>query len=119
MRGQYGQGSVGGKKVPGYCEEDGVSPDSQTETFVALRMFLDVSRWQNVSFYLRTGKRLTQRASEIAIQFRSVPHQSFAPEATLDWQPSRRRCPSTRTKVLCCDFRLNTLGPKCTCGRWR
>ena len=70
-------------------EEEGVAPDSQTETFVALRLFLDNWRWQDVPFYLRTGKRLTRQASEIAIQFRSVPHQSFPPEATLDWQPSR------------------------------
>jgi len=89
VRGQYGQGWVGGKKVPGYREEDGVSPDSQTETFVALKLFLDNWRWQDVPFYLRTGKRLARQASEIAIQFRSVPHQSFPPEATLDWEPSR------------------------------
>ena len=89
VRGQYSQGWIGGKKVPGYREEDGVLPDSQTETFVALKLFLDNWRWQDVPFYLRTGKRLARQASEIAIQFRSVPHQSFPPEATLDWQPSR------------------------------
>ena len=89
VRGQYGQGWVDGKKVPGYREEDGVSPDSQTETFVALRLFVDNWRWQGVPFYLRTGKRLTRQASEISIQFRGVPHQSFPAEATLDWQPSR------------------------------
>jgi glucose-6-phosphate 1-dehydrogenase len=89
VRGQYGQGWVGGKKVPGYREEDGVSPDSQTETFVALKLFIDNWRWQDVPFYLRTGKCLVQQASEIAIQFRGVPHQSFPPEATLAWQPSR------------------------------
>lgn len=89
VRGQYGPGWVEGKKVPGYREEDGVSPDSQTETFVALRLFLDNWRWQDVPFYLRTGKRLARQSSEIAIQFRAVPHQSFPAEATLDWQPSR------------------------------
>ena len=89
VRGQYGPGWARGKKVPGYREEDGVSPDSQTETFVALKLFLDNWRWQDVPFYLRTGKRLARQASEITIQFRSVPHQSFPPEATLDWQPSR------------------------------
>ena len=77
VRGQYGPGWVGGKKVPGYRQEDGVSPDSQTETFVALKLFLDNWRWQDVPFYLRTGKRLARQASEITIQFRSVPHQSF------------------------------------------
>jgi hypothetical protein len=55
VRGQYGRGWVDGKKVPGYREEDGVSPDSQTETFVAFRLFVDNWRWQGVPFYLRTG----------------------------------------------------------------
>jgi glucose-6-phosphate 1-dehydrogenase len=89
VRGQYGPGWVGGKKVSGYREETGVAPDSQTETFVALRLFLDNWRWQGVPFYLRTGKRLARQASEIAIQFRGVPHQSFPAESTLDWQSSR------------------------------
>src|SRR5512146_2392767 len=89
VRGQYGPGWVAGKKVPGYRQEDGVSPDSQTETFVALRLFLDNWRWQGVPFYLRTGKRLARQASEISIQFRAVPHQSFPIESTLDWQSSR------------------------------
>ncbi|MGI8436124.1 MAG: glucose-6-phosphate dehydrogenase [Chthoniobacterales bacterium] len=89
VRGQYGPGWVGGKKVLAYREEEDVAPDSQTETFVALRLFLDNWRWQGVPFYLRTGKRLTRQASEISIQFRGVPHQSFPAESTLDWQSSR------------------------------
>ncbi|HXW52803.1 MAG TPA: glucose-6-phosphate dehydrogenase [Myxococcota bacterium] len=89
VRGQYGPGRIDGKKVCGYRDENDVSPDSQTETFVALRLFLDNWRWQGVPFYLRTGKRLTKDASEIMIQFRPVPHQSFPVEATLGWQSSR------------------------------
>jgi glucose-6-phosphate 1-dehydrogenase len=89
VRGQYSRGWVNGKEVCGYAEEEGVAPDSQTETFVALKLFVDNWRWQDVPFYLRTGKRLPGQASEVAIQFRPVPHQSFPPEATLDWQPSR------------------------------
>lgn len=89
MRGQYGPGWIGGKKVVGYRQEEGVDPNSQTETFVALKLFIDNWRWQGVPFYLRTGKRLHAQASEISIQFRSVPHQSFPPEATLNWQSSR------------------------------
>lgn len=88
VRGQYGKGWIGGKGVCGYREEDDVSPDSQAETFVALKLFLDNWRWQDVPFYLRTGKRLTRQVSEVAIQFRAVPHQAFPPEATLDWQPA-------------------------------
>jgi glucose-6-phosphate 1-dehydrogenase len=89
VRGQYGPGWIDGKKVPGYRQEEGVSPESQTETFVALRLFVDNWRWQGVPFYLRTGKRLTRQASEITIQFRAVPHQAFPAECSLDWQSSR------------------------------
>ncbi len=89
VRGQYGPGWENGKKVPGYRKEPGVSDSSQTETFVALKLFIDNWRWQGVPFYLRTGKRLTKQASEIMIQFRAVPHQSFPAEASLDWQTSR------------------------------
>jgi glucose-6-phosphate 1-dehydrogenase len=89
VRGQYGKGWNGGKELCGYREEDGVPPDSQTETYAALRLFVDNWRWQDVPFYLRTGKRMTRQASEIGIQFRAVPHRSFPAEATLDWQPSR------------------------------
>ena len=88
IRGQYGKGSTGGKKVCGYRKESGVSPDSLTETFVALKLFVDNWRWQDVPFYLRTGKRLPQQTSEVTIQFRAVPHKSFPPEAILDWQSS-------------------------------
>ncbi|HLP16037.1 MAG TPA: glucose-6-phosphate dehydrogenase [Bacteroidota bacterium] len=89
VRGQYGEGWICGQHVPGYREEDGVSPQSQTETFVALKLFVDNWRWHDVPFYLRTGKRLARQASEIAIQFRGVPHQSFPVEAGRDWHASR------------------------------
>ena len=65
VRGQYGPGWIDGKKVCGYREEMGVRADSQTETFVALKLFIDNWRWQGVPFYLRTGKRLARQASEI------------------------------------------------------
>jgi glucose-6-phosphate 1-dehydrogenase len=89
VRGQYDKGWIGGKKVCAYRQEDGVPPDSQTETFAALRLFVDNWRWQDVPFYLRTGKRLPCQVSEIAIQFRAVPHRSFPVEASVEWQPSR------------------------------
>jgi glucose-6-phosphate 1-dehydrogenase len=88
-RGQYGPGWIRSKKVPGYREEEGVAAESQTETFAALRLFVDNWRWQGVPFYLRTGKRMTRPVSEIVIHFRAVPHQSFPPEAALEWQPAR------------------------------
>ena len=70
-------GWVAGGEVPGYRQEPGVSPESTTETFVALRMQLDSWRWAGVPFYLRTGKRLPKRTTEIAIQFRRPPLQIF------------------------------------------
>ena len=112
VRGQYGPGWVGGREMIGYREEDGVSPDSQTETFVALRLFVDNWRWQGVPFYLRTGKRLTRQASEIAIQFHAVPHQSFPPEASLDWQPSRLVMSIHPDQGIVLRFQAKHPGPK-------
>ena len=77
VRAQYAAGWVAGAEVPGYREEDGVSPTSTTETYVALRLQLDSWRWAGVPFYLRTGKRLPKRTTEIAIQFRKPPLHIF------------------------------------------
>jgi glucose-6-phosphate 1-dehydrogenase len=77
VRGQYGPGWVAAKQVPGYRAEPKVDPESETETFVAARFEIDDWRWAGVPFYVRTGKRLPKRASEIAIQFRPVPHRLF------------------------------------------
>jgi len=89
VRGQYDSGWLAGKKVPAYRGEPDVAPDSHAETYAAVKLFVDNWRWQDVPFYLRTGKRLPGRVSEVAIQFRPVPHQSFPPSAVLDWQPNR------------------------------
>ena len=77
VRGQYAQGQLGGKQVPGYREELGVDANSRTETFVAMRVLIDNWRWAGVPFYLRTGKRLAKRTTEIVIQFRRAPHIVF------------------------------------------
>jgi len=77
MRAQYGPGGQGGVRVRGYREEDGVAPDSRTETYAALRLRISNWRWAGVPFYLRTGKRLASKSSEIVIQFRAVPHSIF------------------------------------------
>jgi glucose-6-phosphate 1-dehydrogenase len=77
VRAQYAAGWVAGAEVPGYREEPGVDPASTTETFVALRMQLDSWRWAGVPFYLRTGKRLPKRTTEIAIQLRRPPLEIF------------------------------------------
>jgi len=77
VRGQYIAGAVGGTPVPGYREEQGVSPRSQTETYMAARIHVDNWRWSGVPFFLRTGKRLAKRATEIAIVFRQPPFSLF------------------------------------------
>ncbi len=89
VRGQYGGGLVDGKHVRGYRAEDKVAPHSQTETYAALQLFIDNWRWQDVPFYLRTGKCLPRRCSEITVHFRVVPHQSFPPDVSQGWYPSR------------------------------
>jgi glucose-6-phosphate 1-dehydrogenase len=89
VRGQYDAGWIDGTWVPAYRSEPGVAPDSQTETFAALKLFIDNWRWQDIPFYLRTGKRLPARVSEVVIQLRPAPHQLFPPSAVGDWQPNR------------------------------
>jgi glucose-6-phosphate 1-dehydrogenase len=75
--GQYGPARIGGEDVPGFRQEPGVGPNSQTETYVAATFFVDNWRWAGVPFYVRTGKRLPKRVSEIAIQFNAAPHAMF------------------------------------------
>lgn len=77
VRGQYSAGTVNGQPAKGYHDEDQVAPDSATETFVALKFYVENWRWAGVPFYLRTAKRMPKRVSEIAIQFRSAPHMLF------------------------------------------
>ncbi len=89
VRGQYDKGWMDGKKVPSYREEAKVDPQSNTETFVAIKFFVDNWRWHGVPFYIRTGKRLSQYSSIITIQFRDVPHQVFPNKATDNWQQNR------------------------------
>jgi glucose-6-phosphate 1-dehydrogenase len=84
VRGQYTRGWVWGEEAPGYREEKNVSPDSTTETFVALKMYIDNWRWAGVPFYVRAGKRLPKRVTEIAIQFKPTPHAPFAGAENLE-----------------------------------
>jgi glucose-6-phosphate 1-dehydrogenase len=89
VRGQYDAGTVGGKTVPAYRAEEGVAPDSNIETFVAARIMIDNWRWAGVPFYLRTGKRLNTRSTEIAIRFKRAPFALFREtpmdELDADW----------------------------------
>ena len=80
VRGQYGPGIVMGERVRGYLDEEGVPPDSHTETYAALRLEVDNWRWAGVPFYLRTGKRLTRKVTEIAVTLKPVPHPALMVE---------------------------------------
>jgi glucose-6-phosphate 1-dehydrogenase len=84
VRGQYRSGAIGNEVVPAYTDEPGVKPDSHNETFVAIRVNIDNWRWAGVPFYMRTGKRLQNRVSEIVINFESLPHAIFGNGSALE-----------------------------------
>ena len=88
IRGQYEEGFVGGRAVEAYREEKGVKPGSRTETYIAMQLGIDNWRWAGVPFYLRTGKRLPRRVSEIAIEFKQVPHLMFQSVGEIDLSPN-------------------------------
>lgn len=89
VRGQYNSGWVEGKEVLAYRKEKDVAPNSNTETYAALKLYVDNWRWQGVPFYLRTGKRLYKSASYIILQFKEVPHNMFTNQETNALQPNR------------------------------
>ncbi|MEP6674575.1 MAG: glucose-6-phosphate dehydrogenase [Ferruginibacter sp.] len=86
VRGQYAAGWMQGTHVGAYREEKNVAPNSTTETFAAVKFFIDNWRWHDVPFYVRTGKYLPKKASSISIQFRNVPHMAFPQEAGDSWR---------------------------------
>ncbi len=117
-RGQYGPGWVEGKEVPGYREEEDVDPDSNTETYAAIKFYVDNWRWQGVPFYLRTGKRLFKTASLITIRFREVPHNMFHSEdenipkqnrLVISIQPDMGIRLQLESKIPGLEMRLNTV----------
>jgi glucose-6-phosphate 1-dehydrogenase len=89
VRAQYAEGVVGGSPVPGYREEEGVAPDSRTETFAALRLHVSNWRWAGVPFYLRTGKRLARKVTEIAVTLKPVPHLAFQSQGSVGVQANQ------------------------------
>jgi glucose-6-phosphate 1-dehydrogenase len=89
VRGQYGHGWMQGAEVPGYRQEKGVEAESETDTYAAARFFIDNWRWQGVPFYVRTGKRLFQKNTLIAIQFKEAPSFAFPPESSETWRHNR------------------------------
>jgi len=89
VRGQYGPGYSQGKPVPGYRQEVNVDPQSNTETYVAVKMYIDNWRWQNVPFYLRTGKRMPRKLSQVVVTFNPVPHVMFPESSYEEMEPNR------------------------------
>jgi glucose-6-phosphate 1-dehydrogenase len=89
IRGQYTAGVINGQPQVSYKEEKGVSPASQTETYVALKLFIENWRWAEVPFYIRTGKALSKRSTEVTIQFKRVPHMLYKPAETKGLVPNR------------------------------
>jgi glucose-6-phosphate 1-dehydrogenase len=88
VRGQYGRGFIEGVEVPGYREEEGVDPNSTTETYVAAKLYVDNWRWADTPFYVRMGKRLPRRETTIAIQFKRAPHPPFEETAAEGLRPN-------------------------------
>jgi glucose-6-phosphate 1-dehydrogenase len=86
IRGQYSESKVGGKILPGYRQEPGVKTDSKTETYVAVKAYIDNWRWADVPFYIRTGKRLPTRVSEVVIYFKPAPYQVFCTNREIENQ---------------------------------
>ncbi len=119
VRGQYGAGLIGGTAVPAYRDEEGVDPHSRTETYVAMVLNVDNWRWAGVPIYVRTGKRLARRVTEVALQFQRVPHLAFGGRLTRDLrpnallmriQPDEGICLQFGAKVPGEEFRLRSVG---------
>jgi glucose-6-phosphate 1-dehydrogenase len=111
VRGQYGPGGAGASRVPGYREEPGVSPTSQTETFAALKLQVENWRWAGVPFYLRSGKRLAQRDTQISIQFRRPPLLLFEDAGVEQIEPNRLDILIQPEEAICISMKAKRPGP--------
>jgi glucose-6-phosphate 1-dehydrogenase len=112
VRGQYDEGVVEGRQVPAYRSEPMVDPHSNTETFVALKLFIDNWRWADVPFYIRTGKRLHQRVTEIVVQFRKPPLILFRDTPLQDLQPNTLVMSIQPDEAISLSFGLKVPGPQ-------
>jgi glucose-6-phosphate 1-dehydrogenase len=111
VRGQYGEGTEGNDRVPAYRSEPNVAPDSNTETFVAAKLSIDNWRWADVPFYLRTGKRLAKRQTEITIQFRRTPFVLFRNTPVKHLQTNRLHIRIQPEEGICLSFGAKVPGP--------
>ena len=114
VRGQYGAGSEFGKPVPGYREEPNVAPDSRTETYVALRLGIENWRWAGVPFYIRTGKRLSGRKTEISVHYKPPPYRVFGDAPTT---PNVLRLLIDPDEGIDVQFAAKQPGPEMALGR--
>lgn len=111
VRAQYEAGTIAGEEVPGYLDEADIASDSRTESYVALRLLIDNWRWAGVPFYLRTGKRLPERATEIAIQFKTAPHRFFQETETQELAPNLLRLKIQPDEGISLRFGAKVPGP--------
>lgn len=109
-RGQYAKGWMQGEQVPGYREEEGVDAQSNTETFAAVKFYIDNWRWEGVPFYVRTGKRLHQKSTELTIQFNRAPDFAFPKEAAETWRPNRLSIGISPEMDICLRFQSKRPG---------
>ncbi len=111
VRGQYGPGRMDGEPVPGYRDEAGVAPGSTVSTFAALRLWIDNWRWEGVPFFLRSGKRLARKTTEIAVQFRRPPHLLFPVPDPAAYEPNTLIFRIQPDDGLSVSFEIKTPGP--------
>jgi len=116
VRGQYGEGDVNGERAPAYRAESGVPPDSKTETFVALRLVIDNWRWAGVPFYLRTGKRLAARHTEVAIEFKRAPFILFRDTPVSSLKPNQLLIHISPDEGISMRFGAKVPGPQVKVG---
>ncbi|MEP7231028.1 MAG: glucose-6-phosphate dehydrogenase [Ginsengibacter sp.] len=109
-RGQYGEGWLHGKEVPGYRQEKDVDPNSNTETFAAVKFYIDNWRWQGVPFYVRTGKHLHEKNTSLTIQFKPAPAFAFPKEAAETWRPNRLSISIAPEMDICLRFQSKRPG---------
>ncbi len=109
-RGQYSAGWMRGEKVAGYREEKDVVADSSTETFAAIKFYIDNWRWQGVPFYVRTGKHLHEKSTALTIQFKPAPNYSFPAEAAETWRPNRLSISIQPEMDICLRFQAKKPG---------
>ena len=110
VRGQYSEGWMHGEKIPGYRQEKDVAPDSKTETFAAVKFYVENWRWQGVPFYVRTGKHMHEKITVLTIQFKPAPSYAFPKEAAETWRPNRLTISIQPEMDICLRFQAKRPG---------